>query len=136
MTFEEWKVARDNSVKFAQETIESIKKSSEDSGLGDLFGAAYNNTIISEIRDYNENIMITLIETDLFQIAAALNKIAEGSAKAPRIMFKNPEATPRGYWIPMEYDMYKCNICGEVLCCKANYCPECGAKMKDDNDDN
>lgn len=130
MTFEEWKVARDNSIKFAQETIESIKK--DNSELNKLFGSAYTNAITDEIRDYNENIMITLIETDLFQIAAALNKIAEGSVNAPRIMFKNPEATPRGYWIPMEYDMYKCNVCGEVLCCKANYCPECGAKMKDD----
>ena len=83
MTFEEWKVARDNSVKFAQETIKSMVKSKEDSELSKLSGTAYNNTIADEIRDYNKNIMITLIEGDLYQIAAALNKIAEGSVKAP-----------------------------------------------------
>ena len=130
MTFEEWKVARDNSVKFAQETIESMKKSHSE--LCELLGSTYTKAITDEVRDYNENIMITLIEGDLFQIAAALNKIAEGLVNAPRIMFKNPEATPRGYWIPMEYDTFKCSICGKPSCYEANYCQECGAKMKDD----
>ena len=77
MTFKEW------------ETIESIKKSCEDSKLNDLFGSAYSDTITDEIREYNKNIMITLIEQDLYQIAAALNKIAE-------TMPKVPEASSRG----------------------------------------
>ena len=130
MTFEEWGTARDNSIKFAQETIESMKESIEDSELSKLLGTAYNDAITDEIREYNKNIMMTLIETDLYQIAAALNKIAEGSVKAPRIMLKNPEATSRGHWIPMEYDTFKCSVCGETSCCEANYCPNCGAKME------
>lgn len=25
--------------------------------------------------------------------------------------------------------MYTCSNCGELICCEANYCPDCGAKM-------
>lgn len=78
---------------------------------------------------------MSLIEEDLHQIAVALNKVAEGSVKVPRIMFKNSEASTRGHWIPMEYDTFKCNICGKASCYKANYCSDCGARMKDDNED-
>ena len=126
MTFEEWKVARDNSVKFAQETIESMKKSHSE--LCELLGSTYTKAITDEVRDYNENIMITLIEGDLFQIAAVLNKIAEGSVKAPRVMFKAPEATSRPTW-KKEGDFFKCGKCGELSCCEGKFCPECGAKM-------
>ena len=81
MTFQEWETARDNTVKFAQETIESMKESHSE--LCELLGSTYTNAITDEVRDYNENIMITLIEGDLFQIAAALDKIAETMPKAP-----------------------------------------------------
>ena len=125
MTFEEWKVARDNSVKFAQETIESMKKSHSE--LCELLGSTYTKAITDEVRDYNENIMITLIEGDLFQIAAVLNKIAEGSVKAP-------EATSRkAEWIPKEengkIEYYKCSVCGYGEPKIRNYCPHCGEKM-------
>ena len=125
MTFEEWKVARDNSVKFAQETIESMKKSHSE--LCELLGSTYTKAITDEVRDYNENIMITLIEEDLFQIAAVLNKIAEGSVKTP-------EATSRkAEWIPKEengkIEYYKCSVCGYGEPKTRNYCPHCGEKM-------
>jgi hypothetical protein len=38
---------------------------------------------------------MTLTEEDLYQIAAALNKIVEELANAPRVMFKDPEAASR-----------------------------------------
>ena len=104
MTFKEWEQARDDSIKFAQETIKSMVKSKEDSELSKLFGTAYNDAVTDEIREYNKNIMMTLIETDLYQIAAALNEIAEGSVKAP-------EATSRGHWIPTTNCNYKCSCC-------------------------
>lgn len=25
--------------------------------------------------------------------------------------------------------MYTCSNCGELICCEANYCPDCGAKL-------
>ncbi len=121
MTFQEWETARDNSIKFAQKKIESMVKSKEDSELNKLFGTAYNDTVTDEIREYNKNIMMTLIETDLYQIAAALNKIAEGSVKAP-------EAISRPTW-KKEGDFFKCGNCGELSCCEGKFCPECGAKM-------
>ena len=95
MTFEEWETARDDSIKFAQKTIESMVKSKEDSELSKLFGATYNDAVTDEIREYNKNIMTTLIETDLYQIAAALNKIAGELTNAPRVIFKDPEASFR-----------------------------------------
>ena len=121
MTFEEWEVVRDNSMKSAQETIESMKESIEDPELGDLFGAAYNGAVTDEIREYNKNILIALIETDLYQIAAALDKIAGTMPKAP-------EATSRPTW-KKEGDFFKCGNCGELSCCEGKFCPECGAKM-------
>ena len=119
MTFEEWGTARDNSIKFAQETIESMKKSHSE--LCELLGSTYTDIITDEVRDYNENIMITLIETDLFQIAATLNKIAG-------TMPKTSEATSRPTW-EKEGDFFKCGNCGELSCCEGKFCPECGAKM-------
>ena len=95
MKFEEWEVVRDNSIKSVQEIIESMKESREDSELSKLFGATYNDAVTDEIREYNKNIMMTLIETDLYQIAAALNKIAGELTNAPRVMFKDPEASSR-----------------------------------------
>lgn len=127
MTFEEWETTRDDSIKFAQETIESMK-GSKDSELSKLFGAAYNDAVTDEIREYNKNIMMTLTEEDLYQIAAALNKIAEELTNAPRIMFKAPEATSRPTW-KKEGDFFKCGNCGELSCCEGKFCPECGAKM-------
>lgn len=129
MTFEEWDQARDDSIKFAQKTIESMVKSKEDSELSKLFGTTYDDAVTDEIREYNKNIMTTLIEEDLHQIAAALNKIAEELTNAPRVMFKAPEATSRmAEWIK-EGDNYKCSNCGEISCCRGNYCPHCGEKM-------
>ena len=95
MTFQEWETARDDSIKFAQETIESMKESKEDPELSKLFGTAYTDAITDEIREYNKNIMVTLIEEELYQIAAALNKIAGELTNAPRVMFKDPEASSR-----------------------------------------
>jgi len=134
MTFKEWDQARDDSIKFAQETMESIKKSSEDSKLNDLFGNAYTDKITDEIREYNKNIMITLTEQDLYQIAAALNKIAEELTNAPRVMFKAPEATSRmAEWIPKEMngrvEYYDCSACGCSVPERKDYCPHCGEKM-------
>lgn len=76
MTFHEWEIARDNSIKLTQETIETITKDRGNSELSKLFGSAYTDTVTDEIREYNKNIMMTLIEEDLHQIAVVLNKIA------------------------------------------------------------
>lgn len=38
---------------------------------------------------------------------------------------------PHGKWKDINGDgqAWKCSVCGEVLCCNDNYCPNCGAKM-------
>ena len=122
MTFQEWEIARDDSIKFAQKTIESMIENRDNSELNKLFGNTYTNAVTDEVREYNKNIMMTLIETDLYQIAGALNKIAETMPKAP-------EATSRSKWIDCDEGNFKCGNCGELSCCEGKFCPECGAKM-------
>ena len=36
-----------------------------------------------------------------------------------------------GKWIDVNEDgsLFKCSECGELQCCRSNYCGECGAKM-------
>ena len=43
---------------------------------------------------------------------------------------------PKGEWIVREDEpmLYKCSFCGEVNCCKGNFCPDCGAKMTESED--
>lgn len=128
MTFEEWEVARDNSFQFAQKTIESMK--------GNIIDPEY--AVTDEIREYNKNIMITLIEGDLYQIAAALNKIAETLPKAP-------EATSRerkmGHWHLLDEcanEGWYCDQCHKKVfradfsntMKQYKFCPNCGAKME------
>lgn len=47
--------------------------------------------------------------------------------KAPTI---EAEPVKHGYWIEVAKNTsWKCSECGELSCCKADYCPDCGAKM-------
>lgn len=39
------------------------------------------------------------------------------------------DAVKRGRWIRVGDNSYKCSECGEVSCCFAHYCPDCGARM-------
>lgn len=34
----------------------------------------------------------------------------------------------RGKWIYKA--LYKCSVCGDVLCCAGNFCPTCGSEMR------
>lgn len=38
-----------------------------------------------------------------------------------------------GRWIDIpdkpEWDQKMCSVCGDYRCCQGNYCPNCGAKM-------
>ncbi len=35
-----------------------------------------------------------------------------------------------GTWTRVGDNSYKCSECGEVSCCFADYCPDCGADMR------
>ena len=37
-----------------------------------------------------------------------------------------------GKWIKVGDNSYRCSVCGEVSCCNGNFCPDCGARMVDD----
>ena len=42
-----------------------------------------------------------------------------------------------GRWIDIpdkpEWDQKMCSVCGDYFCCQNNYCPHCGAKMEENN---
>ena len=43
-----------------------------------------------------------------------------------------PPAQPkRGKWIHISEEMWKCDQCGEISCCSPNFCPDCGADMRE-----
>lgn len=137
MTFKEWDETRKNSLEMVEKTVHSLTQESQSSELAKLFGSTYTDSVTDEIREYTKTVTLSLIEEDLHQIAVALNKVAEGSVNAPRVMLKNPETAARGHWIPTTNCNYKCSCCGNgATGDDMKFCPECGTKMKDDNDDN
>ena len=40
-----------------------------------------------------------------------------------------PSAVKHGTWTRVGDNSYKCSECGEVSCCFADYCPDCGTRM-------
>lgn len=54
---------------------------------------------------------------------------------------KEEELQPviHGRWITIpnhrDWDQKQCSVCGDIRCCQGNYCPNCGAKMDEDDDD-
>ena len=45
---------------------------------------------------------------------------------------------PQGEWIDVNGDgsLWRCDQCKDTACCKGNFCPNCGARMKGADDDN
>ena len=44
---------------------------------------------------------------------------------------------PQGEWIDVNGDgsLWRCDQCKDTACCKGNFCPNCGARMKGADDD-
>ena len=40
-----------------------------------------------------------------------------------------------GYWQEEGEDLFKCSFCGELSCCRGNFCSNCGAEMDNKNND-
>ena len=56
----------------------------------------------------------------------------QGMAYAENVVKQLPPAQPkRGKWIHISEEMWKCDQCGEISCCSPNFCPDCGADMRE-----
>ena len=44
---------------------------------------------------------------------------------------------PQGEWIDVNGDgsLWRCDQCKDAACCKGNFCPNCGARMKGADDE-
>ena len=86
-----------------------------------------------QLREAHENYEKHLNEltTKCNQLQAAVDnyekRIAELEAQLPK----------EGEWMPVDDGMVyvKCSVCGDVMCCRGHYCPNCGARMKGANDE-
>lgn len=47
----------------------------------------------------------------------------------------NGTPLPKGHWIDINGDksLWKCSHCGQHSCCNENFCTDCGADMRGDN---
>lgn len=80
---------------------------------------------------------------DLPSDSSACQSVGAIRAKLDRIISEyHPESeTQLGYWEPIhpvvykESKYYKCSECGAVVSHKTAYCPHCGAKMKECDDE-
>ena len=74
-----------------------------------------------------------LIDADVLTEQMKRRKEFVGRASDPVCLVEDAptiEAEPvrHGHWIE-NFGTYKCSECGEISCCRGNYCPDCGAKM-------
>lgn len=70
---------------------------------------------------------VHLLEDAADALEAAEKRIAELEAQMPK----------EGEWMPVgDGTIYvKCSVCGEEMCCRGHYCPNCGAKMDGERKD-
>ena len=81
------------------------------------------------------------VGTDCISRQAAIDRLTEyGNGRAVfisvgeaviRIEQLPPAQPKRGKWIHISEEMWKCDQCGEISCCSPNFCPDCGADMRE-----
>ena len=71
-------------------------------------------------------------------LEAADKRIADLETALAACRARKGEQLPKeGEWIDEQRGRWiyaKCNLCGKVQDVRSNYCPNCGAKMKGEND--
>lgn len=65
-----------------------------------------------------------------FRFAQALSIFHGLISKAPIV-----EERKQGYWIDVDLDTSVCSVCKKPQEYETKYCPECGAKMENNGDD-
>jgi len=91
-----------------------------------------NAELITELRGHIREVPLTLLHDAAAALKAADKRIAELEAQLPK----------EGEWIDLFGHDYKCSVCGEWYRMDGtpeqedmNYCPNCGAKMRGEHDE-
>ena len=68
-----------------------------------------------QVVDYCHKRCLVIVEEELF------HRMKSTFSQLPK----------EGEWIPVDDGMVyvKCSVCGDVMCCRGHYCPNCGAMM-------
>ena len=123
----------------------------EETTSGDLIS---RSALKEEVKKLNEMLPNLTDEKDKQSVRFAINVLQDLIDNAPTVeTFTKDDVAgaynegyicggrenkrPKGEWIvregePMEYE---CPFCGELNCCKGNFCPDCGADMRGDTND-
>jgi hypothetical protein len=81
-----------------------------------------NAELITELRGHIREVPLTLLRDAADALESAEKRIAELETQLPK----------DGEWMPVgDGTIYvKCSVCGEEMCCRGRYCPNCGSVMK------
>jgi len=69
--------------------------------------------------------------------------VMQGIRLAEKALSQLPKAQPTadvpernvGKWIKVGDNSYRCSVCNEISCCNGNFCPDCGADMRERGED-
>ena len=79
--------------------------------------------------------MSDLIDRQAAIVALGTITVYKGSIPFDTAMMRIEQLPPaqpkRGKWIHISEEMWKCDQCGEISCCSPNFCPDCGADMRE-----
>lgn len=69
------------------------------------------------------NAMDSVKDGDIHRTKRAITRLLAGLPSIDAVPVRH------GTWTRVGDNSYKCSECGEVSCCFAHYCPDCGARM-------
>lgn len=85
----------------------------------------------------SEEAIITMMNSNEYHHAKGELPHSELSIEAFNMAIKALKERPHGKWVVHDRPslQYGCNICGNLTSINSNFCPNCGARMKEGKED-
>ena len=88
----------------------------------------------------DKEIALSLVQPDAPEDDTAAITIATAKKLVRSIIYRTPTADVapmrHGRWKRYGKNLGECSECGEIVSVRSNYCPNCGAKMDEKENDN